>query len=265
MQSVHDFNGDKPIHKQHISIYHERGPIHSRVPSYHVSKNENTFYITGGFRHGVEHQRPLHAPHLHVHHSHPSKWKTQLQHRVARQRRLARSDGLHSLLLRLGIRHPASFDFCILLLSHKEIEDGGSKEQIQGEEEIASKSDEAGSDRDHRLRDVLAAVLGVPGGADILPAQRVRVPRHHHRGPHRRLLQLLQLSHEPHPVRLPVGQLQEELLEGLHVRSGEGRKRHSAHGKQRVSPQEGWGLRRGSRGRSEERCGRRGYCAGVPL
>jgi len=46
-----------------------------------------------------------------------------------------------------------------------------------------------------------------------------------------RLLELLQLGDEPRLVRVPLGELQEELHEGVHLRGRKGSQRRASSGK----------------------------------
>lgn len=237
VQGFHDSNQHQSIHQQYIPLHNERRSVHSSLSSDQLAETSNDLHLPAGLLHRLGIERPLHdsGVSLRKHDDQPSRC-AELQYLLAQRPR--RSDHLYALHLRSGFCHSPCFHLELLLPRHQEAANSWPEEQVQGQEALASQGHQAGVDGDHRLRDMLAALLAHPDSADLHTAQSVSNGHYHHHIPAGAVPELLQQRDESNTLRLLERQLQEELLEGVHVHSRQGRECHVAHREQRVPAQE---------------------------
>lgn len=215
VQDLHGLHQRYPVHQQHIPTYHERRSLHRRLSPHIIAQNADTLYIQGHIAHRVADQRGFHDTHI------PLRWYPgdgkggHLHDTVARDRRRQGhqqgSNLLHDLQFRTGLRHTPGADSHILRPGYKETQNGGSKEQVQGEETIPQEGHETRADGDHGVHSLLVSLLANPDGAGYDKPERVPESDNGDDVSAGRVPELLEQRDEPHTVRLPQRQLQEEL------------------------------------------------------
>lgn len=236
----------QPVHQQHLPLRDERRPIHRRLPSDFVAQMAHSDDIQDRVRDGVDVQRDPHdtdpqkrAPSAQAGNERQKQLRNRLageqyvnqRHRQRRGQRL--SLDLHHVHVRLQLRRAVVSDPHLLLPGHPEAEDRRTAEQVQGEEAIAPEGHASGTDCCYGVRALLAPLLGVADHVHREHAAGIQVL---HVAAFARLVpELLEFGDEPNLVRVLERQLQEELLEGVHVRGWPRRQRHPPHGEQRVS------------------------------